>query len=148
MEWKDRRVLVTGAGKGIGRATAVLLAERGAQVVALSRDQRDLDLLAAEVGCETICTDLAELDGIEASVADALPIDHSRHWTGGHNKTAGFDASKSRSIKHLIRLREASPVQIPSGPSVSCEDNLLAALATARDLTATWLCFLSGIKRG
>lgn len=75
MDWKDRRVLVTGAGKGIGRATAALLTEHGATVVALSRDQRDLDRLASEIGCETICTDLADLDAIEPSVASALPID-------------------------------------------------------------------------
>ena len=36
MEFSGRRVLVTGAGKGIGRSTAKLLSQEGAAVVALS----------------------------------------------------------------------------------------------------------------
>ena len=34
--------LVTGAGKGIGRACAILLAEAGASVIAVSRTDSDL----------------------------------------------------------------------------------------------------------
>ena len=55
-----KRALVTGAGKGIGREIAGLLAQCGAEVVALSRTQLDLDSLAAEIGCRTITADLAD----------------------------------------------------------------------------------------
>jgi len=75
MNWSGRRVLVTGAGKGIGRAVALMLAARGARVVALSRSAGDLAALESEVGCETICADLAEIDAIDAAVAPSLPID-------------------------------------------------------------------------
>jgi 3-oxoacyl-[acyl-carrier protein] reductase len=40
---------VTGAGRGIGRATALLLAEQGAKVALVSRTQRELDAVQAEV---------------------------------------------------------------------------------------------------
>ncbi|GIX71453.1 l-xylulose reductase, partial [Caerostris darwini] len=43
-----KRALVTGAGKGIGRAMALKLAECGAEVVAVSRTQSDLDALKKE----------------------------------------------------------------------------------------------------
>lgn len=41
--------VVTGAGKGIGRAIAIGLAEAGADVVLASRTQADLDGMAAEI---------------------------------------------------------------------------------------------------
>jgi short-subunit dehydrogenase len=44
---RGRRALVTGAGRGIGRATAVLLAERGADVLGVARTEADLAALAA-----------------------------------------------------------------------------------------------------
>ncbi|TCL68242.1 SDR family oxidoreductase [Rhizobium sp. BK251] len=75
MEWRNKRVLVTGAGKGIGRATVVMLASRGAKVVALSRDQRDLDALATETGCESVCIDLARTEAIQHAVSATLPVD-------------------------------------------------------------------------
>jgi NAD(P)-dependent dehydrogenase (short-subunit alcohol dehydrogenase family) len=47
-EFRGRTILVTGAGKGIGRATAKLLASRGASILALIRTAGDLDSLEAE----------------------------------------------------------------------------------------------------
>jgi NAD(P)-dependent dehydrogenase (short-subunit alcohol dehydrogenase family) len=43
VDLRDRRYLVTGASSGIGRATAVLLSQLGAGVVAAGRDQARLD---------------------------------------------------------------------------------------------------------
>lgn len=42
--------VVTGAGRGIGRACAVHLARAGAHVIAIARTQGDLDTLAGEAG--------------------------------------------------------------------------------------------------
>ncbi len=75
MDFSGRRVLVTGAGKGIGRAVARMLAAHGALVVALSRDQADLDSLRAECGCEAIAADLADLPAAVAHVRHGLPLD-------------------------------------------------------------------------
>ena len=42
---KNKYALVTGAGKGLGRACSIALAEAGATIIALSRTQTDLDKL-------------------------------------------------------------------------------------------------------
>ncbi len=64
MDLAGRSVLVTGAGKGIGRAIATLLAARSAEVVALGRSTQDLESLAGEIGCRTIVDLLVNNAGI------------------------------------------------------------------------------------
>ena len=39
---KNKTALVTGSGKGIGKACAIALAEAGANVIILSRTEKDL----------------------------------------------------------------------------------------------------------
>jgi short-subunit dehydrogenase len=68
--------VVTGASRGIGRATALALAARGARVGLLSRGGPDLDSLAAEVGDAATAlpadaTDRAAVDAALESFADA-----------------------------------------------------------------------------
>jgi len=46
---KNKYALVTGAGKGLGRACSIALAEAGATIIALSRTQSDLDKLEREI---------------------------------------------------------------------------------------------------
>jgi NAD(P)-dependent dehydrogenase (short-subunit alcohol dehydrogenase family) len=43
----DKKILITGAGKGIGRACAILAAQCGASVIAVARTESDLSELAA-----------------------------------------------------------------------------------------------------
>ncbi len=45
---KDKTTLITGAGRGIGRACAAAFAEAGAHVIAVARTEADLESLAAE----------------------------------------------------------------------------------------------------
>ena len=40
---KNKIALVTGAGKGLGKACAIALAEAGARVIIISRTQSDLN---------------------------------------------------------------------------------------------------------
>ncbi len=63
---KGRVALVTGASQGIGRRTAELLAERGAQVMCVARSEQDL----ADVGLEYSVADLGSPDGCALAVAD------------------------------------------------------------------------------
>lgn len=74
MRFDGKSVLVTGAGKGIGRATVKLLHERGAQVVAMSRSSSDLAELAEQFGCRTIAVDLADAEATRTAAREALPV--------------------------------------------------------------------------
>ena len=75
IRFDGKRILVTGAGKGIGREIAQLLAACGAQVVALSRTQADLDSLASQINCETIAVDIGDA-GQAHSAAEEAGIVH------------------------------------------------------------------------
>ena len=46
---KKKYALVTGAGKGLGRACSIALAEAGATIIGLSRTSTDLDKLEKEI---------------------------------------------------------------------------------------------------
>lgn len=72
----DRVALVTGAGKGIGKATAIALAEAGADVVVAARTPADLDATAAEITARgrqalAVPTDVTVTEQLEALVAAA-----------------------------------------------------------------------------
>lgn len=75
IRFDGKRALVTGAGKGIGREIALLLASCGATVVALSRSAADLESLAREIDCETIAVDLADAEAARAAAQQAGDID-------------------------------------------------------------------------
>lgn len=82
MEFEGKSVLLTGAGKGIGRATAKMLAERGAHVVAMTRTKEDLDSLEREIGCRPIVVDLAQADATREAARAALPVDYLVNCAG------------------------------------------------------------------
>jgi NAD(P)-dependent dehydrogenase (short-subunit alcohol dehydrogenase family) len=50
---KDRVALITGASRGIGRATALAMARAGARVAAAARTEAQLQVLAQEIEAET-----------------------------------------------------------------------------------------------
>jgi NAD(P)-dependent dehydrogenase (short-subunit alcohol dehydrogenase family) len=65
-------VLITGASKGIGRATAAEFARRGHRVVATARDPRSLDGLDAD---QRLALDVTDADSVAAAVRQAGEID-------------------------------------------------------------------------
>jgi gluconate 5-dehydrogenase len=70
-------VLVTGAGKGIGRGIAVDAANSGARVIATSRTESELADLAEEIrnsggACDTVTAELTRVDEIRRVYAFAL----------------------------------------------------------------------------
>lgn len=68
------RVLVTGAGSGVGRATSALLASRGHEVVATARDVSVLDDVDVATKLRLDVTDAASVEGLrrELGWVDAL----------------------------------------------------------------------------
>jgi len=82
-EWKarfaldGRRALVTGATKGIGFEACRVLADAGADIAAVGRDEAGLSAVARAVeqtghSCVTIPADLSTLEGPRRAAADAL----------------------------------------------------------------------------
>lgn len=67
----SRVAVVTGASSGIGRATATLLAARGATVLAVGRDQARLARLAAETGVATVVASIETEEACAAVVTAA-----------------------------------------------------------------------------
>ena len=63
---EGRIALVTGAGRGIGRAAAELLAARGAQVMVISRSEQEL----AALGLEYAVADLGTPEGCALAVGE------------------------------------------------------------------------------
>lgn len=71
-----KRAVVTGAGKGIGRSTALALARCGAEVIAVTRTQADLDSLLLEcASIRPVCVDLTDWEATDAALKDLGPVD-------------------------------------------------------------------------
>ena len=123
MQFSGKSVIVTGAGKGIGRATARLLAERGAAIVALGRTERDLDTLREEIGARTIRVDLTDAAATRAAMREAGPCDHLVNSAGINvlettldMTEAGLDAVLGTNLRAaLICCQEFARARVAAG---------------------------------
>ena len=74
---KNKKALITGAGKGIGKAVAIALAKEGVNVILMARTQSDLDEVAKEVNALgvkslTLIADVADINSVNTAVERAL----------------------------------------------------------------------------
>lgn len=108
MDFTGRSVMITGAGKGIGRETARLLAARGADVVALSRTAADLEALAEEIGCRTVVVDLADAEAARAAAQAGLPCDFLVNCAGINVLEKFVDVTvEAFDLVHAVNTRAA-----------------------------------------
>jgi len=74
---KNKNALITGAGKGIGKAIAIALAKEGVNVILVSRTQADVDQLANQtnnLGVKSLAlsADVSDMNSINSAVEKAL----------------------------------------------------------------------------
>ncbi len=67
-----KKILITGASSGIGRATARIFAKEGASVCATGRNEDALRSLSAETGCHYVVADISQDDVCAGVVKTAV----------------------------------------------------------------------------
>mgnify|MGYP000253559177 CR=1 FL=1 len=124
MDWvKDKTVLVTAAGQGIGRATAEAFATQGAKVVATDINETTLATLTSETGIETRVLDVLRDDDVRKTVAEVGPVDVL--FNGAGFVHAGsilemtdeeFDFALNLNVRSMIRtIRAVLPAMLERG---------------------------------
>jgi NAD(P)-dependent dehydrogenase (short-subunit alcohol dehydrogenase family) len=93
-QFKNKVVIVTGAGTGIGADTAILLAERGAKVVIVGRREgplREVEKNIQTLGGEVLVqiADVADLDMIEKVVKNTLAKFGALHYAVNNAGVSG-----------------------------------------------------------
>jgi len=105
---KNRYALVTGAGKGLGRACSIALAEAGATIIALSRTQSDLDKLENEIkkvkgkSIKILC-DVMNYEETKSKLEKIKIIDILVN-NAGTNLPEPFVEVKQKSMNYLVDL--------------------------------------------
>lgn len=113
MRLRDKRILVTAAGQGMGRASALACAAEGARVMATDRDATLLDGLS-DHGIETAALDVTDPDAILDMAAKAGPLDGLFNCAGiVHNGTIldlsddDWALSMNVNVTSMLRLTRA-----------------------------------------
>ncbi|WP_181407714.1 SDR family NAD(P)-dependent oxidoreductase [Nocardioides sambongensis] len=77
LELENKIAIITGAGGGIGSATARRFAQEGASLILVDRDEGPLRAIADEIGGDARALDLRDETAIDALV-DSVVADHGR----------------------------------------------------------------------
>jgi NAD(P)-dependent dehydrogenase (short-subunit alcohol dehydrogenase family) len=117
-----KTAVVTGAASGIGRATAGLLRDEGATVLAVDRNE---ELLGTLAGCRLLVADLSTLAGVDAVAEAAGAPDLLVNAAGvlllralGDVDEVAFDTQVAVNLKALFFLSQALCPRIPPGGAV------------------------------
>ena len=80
--FEGKTAIVTGAGKGIGKATALELAKRGSKVIAFARTKSDLDQLHDQIGSTSVVIDLANNSDVRSTMKTVGTADYLVNCAG------------------------------------------------------------------
>src|SRR6056300_856512 len=100
---KNKYALVTGAGKGLGKACSIALAEAGATVIALSRTPSDLDKLEKQIKKIKGKCDVMNYEDLKEKINKIKIIDILVN-NAGTNIPEPFEKIKQKSMNYLVDL--------------------------------------------
>ena len=105
---KGKIALVTGAGKGIGKACAIALAEAGAKVIILSRTKSDLDKVSKIIkktkgSSKSFVCDVTQLETFKKVLKKINRLDILVN-NAGNNRPEHFTKVKQENMEYLTNL--------------------------------------------
>jgi len=106
---EGRRILVTGAGGGIGGATADALAGRGAHVVCADVDAAAAVAAANRTGGTALAVDLADLTAAEQAVRDVAPVLHGIVHAAGIGPRTALPAVDEAEWARVLDVNLSAP---------------------------------------
>ena len=109
---KNKTALVTGAGKGIGKACAIALAEAGADLIIISRTQKDLDKVSKTIKkfkskCTSYACDVTNYVQIKNVINNQKKIDILVN-NAGTNIPEHFTKVKKQNMEYMVKLNTIS----------------------------------------
>ena len=113
---KNKYSLVTGAGKGLGRACAIALAEAGSNLIIISRTKKDLDSVSKiikklKVKCKSYTCDVTNYNEIKTIINKQPRIDVLVN-NAGNNIPEHFTKVKKKDMEYIVKLNTVSTFHI------------------------------------
>ncbi len=105
---KNKTAIVSGAGKGIGRACAIALAEAGANLIVISRTKKDLDEVSKKIRklkskCKSYVCDITNYNDIKEIIDSQSRLDILIN-NAGNNRPAHFTKVKTKDMEHMVKI--------------------------------------------
>ena len=105
---KNKTALVTGAGKGLGKACAIALAEAGANLIIISRTKKDLDKFSQLIKkfkskCKLYVCDITNYNEIKNIINKQTKIDILIN-NAGNNIPEHFTKVKTKNMEYLVKI--------------------------------------------
>ena len=105
---KNKTAVVTGAGKGLGRACAIALAEAGANLIIISRTKKDLDEVSNKIKkfkskSKSYICDITNYIKIKEIINKQSKIDILIN-NAGNNIPEHFTKVKTKDMEYLVKI--------------------------------------------